>query len=168
VLSKKTARIFIGLGSNVGDRQLYLERACHEMEIADITVIRRSSVFHSEAWGYVDQPPFLNQVIEIVTAWPPEQLLIRLQEIEKNMGRKIRKKWREREIDIDILYYGDHIIQTSNLQIPHRYVRERNFVLVPLAEIAGEFKDPVSGETINEVMELSTDESIVKKYNSQE
>ena len=165
-MSTKNARIFIGLGSNVGDRQLHLERASRELEIAGITVIRRSSIFRSKAWGYVEQQPFLNQVIEIATIWRPEQLLIQLQEIEKKMGRKKRKKWREREIDLDILYYGDHIIHTTDLQIPHRYVRERNFVLIPLAEIAGEFKDPSSGETINQIVEMCTDDGIVEKYNS--
>lgn len=163
----KNSRIFIGLGSNVGDRQHYLERARYEMGTVDITVIRQSSIFQSEAWGFVEQSPFLNQVIEINTALSPGQLLNRLKEIEEKLGRKKRKKWREREIDLDILYFGDRLINSSYLQIPHRYVHERNFVLIPLAEIAGEFKDPASGQTINQMVKSCTDQSIVEKYNSQ-
>lgn len=157
-------RIFIGLGSNVGNRDEYLALAVQEMKKADVMPVRKSSVYQSQAWGYLDQPPFLNQVIEVNTVLSPEHLLLTLQVIEKKMGRRVSKKWREREIDLDILYFGDKIIDTDMIQIPHAYVHERNFVLIPLSEIASDFTDPRSGATIHDLVKSSTDDTKVTIY----
>lgn len=155
--------IYISLGTNIGDRASNLERALVNMRNKSISIKKLSSVYESEAWGHHDQPSFLNQVIEISTETPAPALLHQLKAIEKEEGRIKREKWREREIDLDILYYGQEIIKTPHLQIPHRYVRERRFVLIPLNEIASEFTDPETGSTIGEITRSCADHSKVLK-----
>ncbi len=158
------SRVFLGLGSNVGNREYYLTRAIDEMEKCEIKVVQRSSIYQTDAWGIRDQSPFLNQVVEVSTEVSPEHLLLTLQSIEKKLGRQYRRKWREREIDLDILYFDDRIIDSDKLQIPHVFVQERKFVLIPLHEIAPDFADPRSGNTICELLASCTDESRVSNY----
>lgn len=162
-----TTNIYIGLGSNTGQREDYLWQAIREMENEEIMVINQSSLYESEAWGYEDQPAFLNQVVEVSTLLSPEHLLHRLKSIEKKLGRQKRERWHEREIDLDILYFDQRIIHTPELQIPHRYVRERNFVLVPLAEIAATYQDPETKESIQEILLKSEDTNTVILYKQQ-
>ena len=156
--------VFIGLGTNIGNRESNLQNALNEMAKRGINLEKKSSLYESEAWGYRDQPPFLNQVINISTNLSAENLLQELKTIEKLGGRQERSRWHEREIDLDILYYGKEIIKTSNLRIPHRYVRERLFVLLPLKEIAANFKDPEMDMTIEEITRMCSDNSQVLNY----
>lgn len=157
-------RIFIGLGSNLGHREQHLVDALMEMQKWNIVPVRYSPIYQSEAWGVRDQAPFLNQVIEARTELEPALLLRKLQSIEKTLGRIARKKWHEREIDLDILYYGDRIIDQPDLHIPHRFVRERRFVLIPLRQIAPDFVDPQTGQTIDKILLATTDDSEVALF----
>lgn len=157
-------RIFIGLGSNLGHREQYLADALSDMQKSNIVPVQTSPIYQSEAWGMQDQAPFLNQVIEARTDLEPSILLRTLQSIEKKLGRITRKKWHEREIDLDILYYGDLIIDQPDLHIPHRYLHQRRFVLIPLQHIAPKFVDPQTGQTIDEMLIATTDDSKVALY----
>jgi 2-amino-4-hydroxy-6-hydroxymethyldihydropteridine diphosphokinase len=131
------ATCYIGLGSNLGDRASLLRQACESLtKVPQVTVLRGSSIFESEPWGYADQPAFLNAVVEIATALGPLELLLVLQSIEKRLGREKRFRWGPREIDLDLLLYADLRINRRGLTVPHPEMFERAFVLAPLAELA--------------------------------
>lgn len=151
--------IFIGLGSNIGPRAEYLKTAKTEMREAGCIILQESKLYESEAWGETQQAAFLNQVIEISTDREPAALLRLLKEIEKRTGRKKRGRWQEREIDLDILLFAQSVIDTPDLQIPHRFLTERRFVLIPLAEIASDFRIPTTGQRIRDLLEKTSDTS---------
>src|SRR6056297_1001764 len=143
------ARVILGLGSNLKNRQKMLFKAMELIKNRVGSLLDHSSIYETEPLYYKEQPDFLNMVIEIDTSLAPESLLSSLQEIEKELGRiKKAQANRSRKIDIDILYYDNRIINKDNLQIPHPRIKERKFVLIPLEEIASSFKDPVSGQSI--------------------
>ncbi len=145
--------VYIALGSNVGCKRDNMAQAVQL--IADLPatqVVKSSSLYETAPWGKTDQDEFLNQVIEIETALQPEELLHELQNIEIKMGRQRKEKWGPRLIDLDILLYGNEVIDDPQLTIPHPYLRERLFVLVPLAEIGAELQFPDDGATIEEVL----------------
>ena len=142
---------YLGLGSNMGDRLSHLERAVFLLASEPgITVRACSSIYETEPWGYTDQPKFLNCAIEIATSETPESLLIQAKQIERDMGRETGIRFGPRPIDIDILLFGDHVVDlaTPDLQIPHPRMTERAFVLVPLAELAGDIRHPTSGGSL--------------------
>lgn len=131
-------RIFLGLGSNLGDKEKNIMDATREIQ--KIAAVKKvSKIYQTKPWGKIDQPNFANAVIEIETDFEPENFLEKLQKIELKLGRKQREKWSEREIDIDILFWGERNIQTENLIIPHPFWHEREFVLEPMREIAPDF-----------------------------
>lgn len=145
--------VYIGLGSNQGDKIKNLSDALGAMRsIGDIKIIKVSSLYTSEPWGYLNQPDFVNQVAEIETDLAPRELLNQLQNIEIKMGRQRREKWGPRLIDLDILLYGSEEVNTPELTIPHPYMRERLFVLLPLQEINTELIFPGDGAKIGEVL----------------
>lgn len=145
--------VYLGLGTNLGNKRKNLERAIRELErTPGIKVSRKSSVYWSEPWGYKEQEDFLNQVVEIETDLPAPDLLHSLKEIEINMGRQHGIKWGPRIIDIDILLYGDEVLHSEELQIPHAHMRERLFVLVPLQELNEEIIFPDDGTSLREVL----------------
>ncbi|MFZ1321893.1 MAG: 2-amino-4-hydroxy-6-hydroxymethyldihydropteridine diphosphokinase, partial [Ignavibacteria bacterium] len=117
----KTKNIaYLGLGSNIGERISYIQRVITELDDSqNISILKNSSVFETEPWGNFDQDNYLNSVIEIETDLGPMELLLELKSLEKKIGRSENKKWSEREIDIDILFYGDLVIQNENINIPH-------------------------------------------------
>lgn len=160
--------IFIGLGSNIGSREEYLKTAKAEMKKAGCIILQESKLYESEAWGEPRQAAFLNQVIEISADKEPASLLRLLKEIEKRTGRKKRGRWREREIDLDILLFDQTVVDTPDLQIPHRFLAERRFVLLPLAEIAGDFRVPTTGQSIRALLEQTTDTSGVTLFQDPE
>lgn len=130
-------KIYIGIGTNMGNRQHNLETALHE--IAEFsTITKKSSIYETEPVGFKPQPDFLNMVIEIDSELTPSQLIIKLQEIEHKMGRVREIKNGPRIIDLDILLYNDLVIKHPNLIIPHPRLTQRRFVLEPLFEIAPE------------------------------
>ncbi len=150
--------IFLLLGSNLGDRQKVLHTARKQIETLAGAVVNASSIYETKAWGITDQPAFLNQVLEIKSSFNPQELLDILLEIERDMGRIRYKKWHERLIDIDILYYGDLLMQSENLTIPHPENQNRNFVLVPMAEIAPNLTHPVLGLSQLELLKNCVDQ----------
>jgi dihydroneopterin aldolase / 2-amino-4-hydroxy-6-hydroxymethyldihydropteridine diphosphokinase len=126
--------IYLGLGSNLGDRKRNLEESIRQ--INEFSIIKKSSsIYETEPWGLKDQPKFLNQVILAETNLTPKKLLMRLKTIEQKMGRKKTVLYGPRLIDLDILFYDDLMMKTPDLIIPHPHITERAFVLVPLAEI---------------------------------
>jgi 2-amino-4-hydroxy-6-hydroxymethyldihydropteridine diphosphokinase len=127
-------RAFIGLGSNLGDSVAEIERAL--LALAELgTVSRRSSLYRSKPWGKLDQPDFVNAVALLETTHSPQALLQRLKMLELRLGRVPGERWGPRSIDLDLLAYDDLTIDDPDLQLPHARLRERAFVLVPLAEI---------------------------------
>jgi 2-amino-4-hydroxy-6-hydroxymethyldihydropteridine diphosphokinase len=146
----KTA--YLGLGSNVRDRQANLREAVKRLESEGIRVVRRSSLYETEPQELRDQPWFLNAVVEVGTDLFPLQLLACLQNIERAMGRRRVTPKGPRNIDIDILFYGRSVIHTADLEVPHPPIAQRRFVLEPLSEIAPEFQHPVTGKTAREML----------------
>jgi 2-amino-4-hydroxy-6-hydroxymethyldihydropteridine diphosphokinase len=146
----KTA--FLALGSNIGDREAHLREAVTRLESHEIHVLRRSSLYETAPQELLDQPWFLNAVVQVETSLFPMQLLARVREIERQMGRRRVTPKGPRNIDIDILFYGRTVIATAELEVPHPRIAQRRFVLEPLAEIAPEFRHPMTGKTANEML----------------
>ena len=134
--------VYIGLGSNVGDRKLYIDRAL-DLLAKTVAIRAVSSIYETDPVGYKMQAPFLNSVAEVQALISPHDLFKRLQEIEIAVGRQPRFRWGPREIDLDILMYGDRIIDTPHLTVPHPEMHRRDFVLIPLCEIANNLVHPV-------------------------
>ncbi|MGZ3777403.1 MAG: 2-amino-4-hydroxy-6-hydroxymethyldihydropteridine diphosphokinase [Mucilaginibacter sp.] len=134
--------VFLLLGSNLGDREAYLERAIAYIETDIAPIINRSSVYETQSWGKTDEPDYLNQVVHLKTVLPAHDLLASILHIEQMMGRKREVKWGSRIIDIDILFYGQAIINDEELTIPHPELHKRAFTLIPLHEIAPYFIHP--------------------------
>ncbi len=155
---------YLLLGSNLGNRMQVLENAASHIKnkIGDISVY--SSIYETLAWGIEDQPAFLNQVVKINTVLKPQELLITINAIEKDLGRVRHQKWGERLIDIDILYYDTIIINTENLKIPHPEIANRRFTLIPLVEIAPNLEHSILGNTQTELLAICKDELEVRKY----
>ncbi len=145
---------YLGLGSNLGDRKGYIDRAISRLAAnPNISMLKSSSIIETSAFGKIDQPDFLNCVIKIDTALLPDELLQLCLKIEKSLGRIRTEVWGPRTIDIDILFYGNIIIDTVDLQIPHPGIRKRKFVLKSLLELCPEHLHPGSKRTIRELFE---------------
>ncbi len=145
-------RAFIGLGANTGNRAQNLVDAVHRLA-ENAEVIHTSSIYETEPWGFEDQPKFLNQVIEIKTGLDPMDLLDFLKDIESAMGREKTFRYGPRKIDLDILFYDDLVYASDTLTIPHPFLHERAFVLIPLDEIAPGLVHPELNMTIGELAE---------------
>ena len=161
----KFKKVYIALGSNVGDREINLSKA--RINIADSVrhITRESHIYETEPWGYSDQPDFLNQVVRAETLLTPEGLLHALLETEQEMGRIRTFKNASRIIDLDILFYGDKIINAQNLTIPHPFIQKRKFVLAPLAEIAPDMIHPVFKKSIKWLLNHCEDPLKVRALN---
>jgi len=147
------ATVYIGMGSNIGNRESNCWDAIKRMQMKDITIKKTSSMHETEPWGLKEQPKFINMAIEAETRLSPEELLKTLKDIEKDMGRKEGVKWGPRIIDLDILFYNDILIDMENLHIPHPLLHKRDFVLLPLFEIAPDKVHPVLKKTIRQLKE---------------
>jgi 2-amino-4-hydroxy-6-hydroxymethyldihydropteridine diphosphokinase len=154
--------VYIALGSNLGDRAEYLRQAREQIDAPDLRLLRASSTYETAPRDVEDQPWFLNQVIECETELFPRQLLARLQKIERAMGRKRRIAKGPREIDLDILLFGDAIVKAPGLEVPHPRMAERRFVLEPLAELAPEKKHPGTRRTMREMLAGVANQAVKK------
>ena len=150
-------QVFLALGTNIGDRETNLRKARKTLA-PKVTIIKESPIYITPPWGFEDQPDFLNQVLEVQTKMGPGRLLRYLKRIEKKMGRLETFRNGPRLIDLDILFYGQRVIDRSKLNIPHPRLHERAFVLIPLSDIAPDFVHPVLGMTV---------ESMLSKINSE-
>ncbi len=144
---------YLGLGSNLGDRRKNLQDASELLDTLDdrVRVLRSSNVYETEPWGLEDQPKFLNSVLEIAAAVPPERLLELAKQVEQTLGREWSPRYGPRLIDVDVLLFGEAVVEQPDLQIPHPRMGLRAFVLVPLAELADDAVHTVSGVTIGQL-----------------
>jgi 2-amino-4-hydroxy-6-hydroxymethyldihydropteridine diphosphokinase len=154
--------IFLLLGSNLGDRRKHLSTAASHIN-AFATVLRKSSVYVTGAWGNNNQPDFLNQVIEVDTTLSPEALLQNTLGAEMKMGRDRIEKWGPRTIDIDILFFRENIVTLENLKVPHPEIQNRKFTLVPLRELAPDLVHPVLKKSISRLDDECTDSLEVRR-----
>jgi 2-amino-4-hydroxy-6-hydroxymethyldihydropteridine diphosphokinase len=155
--------VFLLLGSNLGDRKAYLQKAIGLIEAGLGVVSQKSSIYETEAWGKTDEPNYLNQVVHVNTEFPVRQVLEKVLQIETRMGRVREEKWGSRIIDIDILFYGPDIINEPGLIVPHPELHNRKFTLEPLNEIATDLQHPVLKKSIFQLKNELKDNLIVKK-----
>jgi len=154
--------VYLSLGSNLGDRERMLRSALAALEAPDLRIRRVSSIYETEPLELRDQPWFLNLVAEAETDLFPRQLLARIRKVEIQLGRKRLRRGGPRTIDIDILFYGQAVIDSAELVIPHPRLSERRFVLEPLAELSPDFRHPVTRLTVAEMLP-ATREQVVRK-----
>ncbi|HNP48721.1 MAG TPA: 2-amino-4-hydroxy-6-hydroxymethyldihydropteridine diphosphokinase [Bacteroidia bacterium] len=157
-------RTLLLLGTNVGNRKEHLLDACEAIQQHIGSAELKSSVYETDAWGKEDQPAFLNQVILVTTTLTPEQVLDEILKIEKQMGRVRGEKWASRIIDIDILFFDNEVIEKNKLKIPHPFLHERKFTLVPLAELVPQFMHPVLGKSMGQLLREVNDPLEVRPY----
>jgi len=155
--------VYLLLGSNLGDRRLFLQQAIQYIQKEIAPIVKFSSVYETQSWGKTGLPDYLNQVIMLQTTMPAQTILQKILAIEITLGRRREEKWGSRTVDIDILFYGDHIINEPGLQVPHPELHNRRFTLEPLNEISPEFKHSVFKKTTSELINALNDDLIVKK-----
>lgn len=144
--------VYIGIGSNIGDRITNCKNAINLLKEHGIKIKKESSMYETEPWGVKEQPKFINMAIKAETALKPIELLKLLKNIEKKMGRKETFHWGPRIIDLDILLYENMVFNNEELNIPHKNLHERDFILKPLSEIAGDIRHPVLKLHIKELL----------------
>lgn len=176
----REANVYISLGSNMGDRMAHLAAAEEKLENhSQIKIVKKSKIYETEPWPLHDaeggderehpkaeegQKWFLNQVLQIETDFQPQELLELIQTIESDIGRTAKHQWGNREIDVDILLYGNEVIESPELTIPHRHMTDRQFILVPLVELDPNLKDPISGKTYQFILQNIEDDHKVETY----
>lgn len=159
--------VFLGFGSNIDDRLRFINiAASYIRSCSDIEVVSASSVYETEPWGVKSQNSFLNCVLNIKTSFSPDELLNFVKEVEVKTGRKNRERWFEREIDIDVLFFNDLVLESGDFSVPHKEVINRRFVLVPMCELNGKFVHPVLKKSMFELLEITKDNSKVILYKS--
>lgn len=147
---------YLGLGTNLGNKEEQLTRAISNIEEKIGRVISRSSFYDTAPWGFTSEHRFLNAAVKVKTALSPEELLTVTQRVEKEMGRRQKsnlKGYSDRPIDIDILFYNDEVLKTEKLEIPHPFIAQRDFVLLPLTEIAPDLQHPVTHRSMRELLQ---------------
>ncbi|MBL7871605.1 MAG: 2-amino-4-hydroxy-6-hydroxymethyldihydropteridine diphosphokinase [Cyclobacteriaceae bacterium] len=158
-----SSSVILLLGGNLGDRKANLKTAACEIQktIGAITV--HSSLYESEAWGKMNQPDYLNQVLLVSTTLSPQEVLHQALKIEFNLGRIRMEKWGARVIDIDLLYFGDKVINSPSLVVPHPGIAMRRFVLAPLVEIVPDFIHPVLNKNHRQLLAACDDRLTVNR-----
>jgi len=154
-----THTVFLALGSNLGDRLKNLRAAIALLSPA-VQPVACSPVYETPPWGFVDQPKFLNLVLQARTQFLPEELLDHLKGIEKTLGRQETFRFGPRIVDLDIIFYDDLVFISERLEIPHPRLANRAFVLLPLAQLAPEISHPIEGLTVREMLASTTTEGI--------
>ena len=158
-------KVVLGFGSNVGNRLKNIKNAVKEISLSGaLDFLALSSVYEAEPWGYKNQRNFLNCVGVFLCRVSPVEMFKIIEKIEKKIGRIYRGKWKAREIDIDVLFYGKKVIKNANYTIPHPFIGERNFVLKPLVELMPEFIHPKLKKSINYLYLRSKDKGKVSLY----
>ena len=155
-----TKTVYLGLGSNLGDRKEHLRRAVEELQGPDLRIVRLSPLYETEPVEYTQQPWFVNQVAEAETGLFPMQLFSRMGRVERALGRVRGIPKGPRVIDIDILFFGRAVVRTAKLEIPHPRIAERRFVLAPLADLTPELRHPVTRKTIREMLEAAPPDKV--------
>ena len=151
-------QVYLLLGSNEGDREGFLQEALDELETRVANgPMSVSGIYETAAWGLEEQPSFLNMAVGMDTSLSPQEILSVIRDVEGRLGRQRVVVWGQRTLDIDVLLYGDEIMETEELHIPHPRLGERRFALAPLAEIASGVIHPVTGQTIQQMLEACSD-----------
>ncbi len=156
--------VYLHLGSNIGNRGVFLQRARSYIQDEIGKIIKSSKVYQTRPWGVDNQEDYLNQALCVQTVFPAKDILSKVLYIEKMMGRIRSVKWQAREIDIDILFFNNDIISTKDLEIPHPLLHKRLFVLQPLMDIAPIFIHPIYNQTISEMLESCSDLEKLEEY----
>jgi 2-amino-4-hydroxy-6-hydroxymethyldihydropteridine diphosphokinase len=157
--------VFLGIGTNLGNRESNLEQAVAGIENFPGSVLQSSSIYETEPWGFQTEEKFLNMVVKIETNLTPEALLEKILTLESMLGRvRGTERYISRLIDIDILFYDDLIINEPRLIIPHPLLHERKFVLIPLCEIEPGMIHPVLGKKLGDLLQICSDTSLVTLY----
>ena len=157
--------VFVLLGSNLGDRELLVNQACKIMGERCGEIVAKSRLYESEPWGFQAEHWFLNQVVELKTSLSPDALMTELLAIEKELGRDRttpHEGYVSRPIDLDILYFGDKIIETQLVTAPHPRLHQRRFTLLPLCDVASDFVHPTLKKTNLQLLDECQDTGIVK------
>lgn len=157
------ANVVLILGGNLGDREELINQAVKSISEKN-RLVASSAIYETQAWGNVAKGNFLNQVIQVETSVSPQKLLEKIQTIEEKLGRKRTETWGDRTMDIDILYFGNEVINTPELTIPHRFIQDRRFVLAPLAEILPDMIHPILGKSNRTLLEECKDPCEVKIF----
>jgi 2-amino-4-hydroxy-6-hydroxymethyldihydropteridine diphosphokinase len=158
-------RIYLSLGSNIGDREGNLRKAVERLAAHDVHVLHGSRIYETEPVDYLEQAWFLNQVVEAETGLFPLQLLTRIGRVERGLGRTRTLHKGPRTIDIDILFYGSAVVDTARLEVPHPRIAARRFVLAPLAELAPDLRHPVTHRSVRQMLE-SAPPAVVRLFRS--
>jgi len=157
------AQVFLLLGANLDNRFVQMEKAFNEIEKQIGAVTRYSSLYETAAWGKEDEPAYLNQVLLVETSLLPLEVLKEINGIENRLGRIRNLKWGSRTIDIDILFYDDEVIESERLMVPHPFLHQRKFALVPLNEIAPYLLHPVLKKRVSALLLEVEDDLLVRK-----
>ena len=156
--------VYLQLGSNLGPREQFICEAVQEISDHVGNVSLRSQIYESTPWRVDGQESYLNQIIEVKTLFTAEEILVAVLNIENDLGRVRVEKWGERLIDIDIIFFNNEIIENPTLCIPHKHMHQRNFVLVPMNEIAADFIHPRYNKTVSQLFDESKDTEEVIEY----
>ena len=157
-------KVYVQLGSNLGDRENFIYNAVKQISDLVGGVIKQSKIYESAPWRVEGQGNYLNQIIQLTTSLSANETILALLNIENDLGRVRVEKWGERLIDIDIIFFNNEIIETPDLCVPHKHMHQRNFVLVPLNEIASDFIHPKYNKSVFQLLKESNDNEKVEEY----
>ncbi|MGT2935655.1 2-amino-4-hydroxy-6-hydroxymethyldihydropteridine diphosphokinase [Streptococcus castoreus] len=158
--------VYLSLGTNMGDRKAYLKKAVASLaKLPQTQLLSQSLIYETVAWGKTDQSDFLNMACQLETSLAPTDFLKKIQKIEQALGRVRHEKWGPRTIDIDILLFGDDVYQTADLTIPHPYMTERSFVLIPLLELQENLCLPTNQKPLADYL-AALDQSDIKPFDN--